>query len=334
MFALQENAMPVIEYREALNQALAEEMERDERVFLMGEEVAEYNGAYKVSKGLLERFGPKRVIDTPISENGFTGIGVGAAMNGLKPVIEMMTWNFSLVAIDQIISNAAKTLYMSGGQFKIPMVIRGAGGAGGKLASQHSQSFEAIYAHIPGLKVACPATGADAKGMLKTAIRDEDPIIFIESEILYGKKFEVPEGEHLVPFGVADVVRQGSDVTIIAHSRSRFIAEGAAQQLADEHKINAEVIDPRTLRPFDIDTVARSVAKTHRVVIVEEGWHWCGIGAQIAESIYENCFDDLDAPIARVASLDVPMPYAPNLEAAVLPNVARVIAAVRKVTYA
>jgi pyruvate dehydrogenase E1 component beta subunit len=206
--------MPVIEYREALNQALAEEMERDERVFLMGEEVAEYNGAYKVSKGLLERFGPKRVIDTPISENGFTGIGVGAAMNGLKPVIEMMTWNFSLVAIDQIISNAAKTLYMSGGQFKVPMVIRGAGGAGGKLASQHSQSLEAIYAHIPGLKVACPATGADAKGMLKTAIRDEDPIIFIESETLYGKKFEVPEGEHLVPFGVADVVREGTDVTI------------------------------------------------------------------------------------------------------------------------
>jgi pyruvate dehydrogenase E1 component beta subunit len=216
--------MPVIEYREALNQALAEEMERDDRVFLMGEEVAEYNGAYKVSKGLLEKFGPKRVIDTPISENGFTGIGVGAAMVGLKPVIEMMTWNFSLVAIDQIISNAAKTLYMSGGRFKVPMVIRGAGGAGGKLAAQHSQSFEAIYSHIPGLKVACPATGADAKGLLKTAIRDEDPIIFIESETLYGKKFEVPEGEHLVPFGVADVVREGTDVTIVAHSRARFTA--------------------------------------------------------------------------------------------------------------
>lgn len=325
--------MPVIEYREALNQALAEEMERDERVFLMGEEVAEYNGAYKVSKGLLERFGPKRVIDTPISENGFTGIGVGAAMNGLKPVIEMMTWNFSLVAIDQIISNAAKTLYMSGGQFKIPMVIRGAGGAGGRLASQHSQSFEAIYAHIPGLKVALPATPADAKGMLKTAIRDEDPIIFIESEILYGKKGEVPEGEHLVPFGQAAIVREGSDVTIIAHSRSRMIAEAAAEKLATEHKINAEVIDPRTLRPFDLPTIAASVAKTNRVVIVEEGWHWCGIGAQIAEAIYSNCFDDLDAPIQRVASLDVPMPYAFNLEAEVLPNVERVIAAVRQVTY-
>jgi pyruvate dehydrogenase E1 component beta subunit len=326
--------MPVLEYREALNQALAEEMERDERVFLMGEEVAEYNGAYKVSKGLLERFGPKRVIDTPISENGFTGVGVGAAMVGLKPVIEMMTWNFSLVAIDQIISNAAKTLYMSGGQFKVPMVIRGAGGAGGKLASQHSQSLESIYAHIPGLKVVMPATPADAKGLLKTAIRDEDPIIFIESETLYGKKGEVPEGEHLVPFGVADVVKEGGDVTIVAHSRARHTAMAAIEVLASEHKINAELIDPRTVRPFDIATVARSVAKTNRCIIVEEGWHWCGIGAQIAESIYENCFDDLDAPIGRVASLDVPMPYSPKLEAAVLPSVARVIAAVQKVTYA
>ncbi|HYF48049.1 MAG TPA: pyruvate dehydrogenase complex E1 component subunit beta [Planctomycetota bacterium] len=325
--------MPVIEYREALNQALAEEMERDDRVFLMGEEVAEYNGAYKVSKGLLEKFGPKRVIDTPISENGFTGVGVGAAMVGLKPVIEMMTWNFSLVAIDQIISNAAKTLYMSGGQFKVPMVIRGAGGAGGKLAAQHSQSLEAIYTHIPGLKVACPATGADAKGLLKTAIRDEDPIIFIESETLYGKKFEVPEGEHLVPFGVADVVREGSDVTIIAHSRARYTAEAAIQHLTDDLKLSVELIDPRTLRPFDINTIAKSVAKTHRVVIVEEGWHWCGIGAQIAEAIYEHCFDDLDAPIARVASLDVPMPYAPNLEKVVLPSAERVIEAVKKVTY-
>jgi pyruvate dehydrogenase E1 component beta subunit len=326
--------MPVLEYREALNQALAEEMERDERVFLMGEEVAEYNGAYKVSKGLLERFGAKRVIDTPISENGFTGVGVGAAMLGLKPIIEMMTWNFSLVAIDQIISNAAKTLYMSGGQFKIPMVIRGAGGAGGKLASQHSQSLESIYAHIPGLKVVMPATPADAKGLLKTAIRDEDPIIFIESETLYGKKGDVPEGEHLVPFGVADVVREGGDVTIVAHSRARHTAMAAVEVLANEHKINAELIDPRTVRPFDINTVARSVAKTNRCIIVEEGWHWCGIGAQIAESIYENCFDDLDAPIGRVASLDVPMPYSPKLEAAVLPSVARVIEAVMKVTYA
>jgi len=326
--------MALVEYREALGQAIAEEMERDERVFLMGEEVAEYNGAYKVSKGLLARFGARRVIDTPISELGFTGVGVGAAMNGLKPIIEMMTWNFSLVgAIDQIISNAAKTLYMSGGQFKCPMVIRGAGGAGGKLASQHSQSFESLYAHIPGLKVAMPATSADAKGLLKTAIRDEDPIIFIESEALYGKKFEMPEGEILIPFGVADVVKEGSDVTIVAHSRIRHVAASAIQKIEAELQISCELIDPRTLRPFDIDTLAKSVAKTHRVVIVEEGWHWCGVGAQIADSIYTHCFDDLDAPIVRVASLDVPMPYNSKLEAAVLPNVERIIAAVKKVTY-
>ena len=324
----------LLEYREALNQALAEEMERDERVFLIGEEVGEYNGAYKVSKGLLDRFGPRRVVDTPISETGFTGVGVGAAMAGLKPVVEVMTWNFSLVAIDQIISNAAKTLYMSGGQFSIPLVIRGAGGAGGRLAAQHSQSLEGVYAHFPGLKVVLPATPADAKGLLKTAIRGEDPVVFIESETLYGKKGEVPAGEHLVPFGLADIARQGRDVTIIAHSRARHTALAAAEILAAEHKINAEVIDPRTLRPFDIRTVATSVAKTHRAVIVEEGWYWCGVGAQIAESIYAECFDDLDAPIARVAARDVPMPYSAALEAAVLPSVARVIEAARRVTYA
>lgn len=326
--------MAMLEYREALCQAITEEMERDERVFLMGEEVAEYNGAYKVSKGLLAKFGPQRVIDTPISENGFTGIGVGAAMHGLKPIIEMMTWNFSLVAIDQIVSNAAKTLYMSGGQFKIPMVIRGAGGAGGKLAAQHSQSLEVLYSHIPGLKVAIPATPADAKGLLKTAIRDEDPIIFIESEALYGKKGEVPEGEYLIPFGLADVVKEGNDVTIVAHSRVRHTAAAAIQKIEEELKVSCELIDPRTLRPFDIDTIAASVAKTHRVVIVEEGWHWCGVGAQIAESIYTHCFDELDAPIVRVASLDVPMPYNPKLEAAVLPSVDRILNAVKKVTYA
>jgi len=326
--------MPVLEYREALNHALAEEMERDERVFLMGEEVAEYNGAYKVSKGLLERFGAKRVIDTPISENGFAGIGVGAAMVGLKPVIEMMTWNFSLVAFDQIISNASKTLYMSGGQFKCPVVFRGPGGAVKGLAAQHSQSLEAIYSHFPGLKVVCPATGADAKGLLKTAIRDDDPIIFMESEGLYGKKFEVPEGEHLVPFGVADIVRAGSDVTVIAISKQRHTAAAAAEILAKDHNIEMELIDPRTLRPFDIETVVKSVRKTHRVVIVEENWYWCGIGAQIAESIYKECFDELDAPIERVASLDVPTPYATKLELAVLPSVERVVDAVKKVQYA
>ncbi len=243
--------MALLEYREAIGQAIAEEMERDERVFLMGEEVAEYNGAYKVSKGLLARFGPKRIIDTPISEAGFTGIGVGAAMHGLKPIVEMMTWNFSLVgAIDQIISNAAKTLYMSGGQFKCPMVIRGAGGAGGKLASQHSQSLELLFTHIPGLKVAMPATSADAKGLLKTAIRDEDPIIFIESEALYGKKFEVPDGEHLVPFGVADVVKEGTDVTIIAHSRIRHTAAAAIEKIESELKISCELIDPPHATPL------------------------------------------------------------------------------------
>jgi len=326
--------MPVIEYREALNQALAEEMERDDRVFLMGEEVAEYNGAYKVSKGLLDKFGARRVIDTPISENGFAGVGIGAAMVGLKPIIEMMTWNFSLVAFDQIISNAAKTMYMSAGQFKCPVVFRGPGGAVKGLAAQHSQSLEAIYSHFPGLKVACPATGADAKGLLKTAIRDEDPIIFMESEALYGRKFEVPEGELLIPFGQADIVRPGNDVTIIAISKQRHTATAAAEILANEHKIDAEVIDPRTLRPFDMDTIAQSVAKTHRVVIVEENWYWCGIGAQIAESIYKECFDELDAPVARVASRDVPMPYATNLELAVLPSVDRVIEAVKQVTYA
>ncbi len=325
--------MQLIEYREALNQAIAEEMERDDRVFLMGEEVAEYDGAYKVSKGLLQRFGPRRVIDTPISENGFAGIGVGAAMNGLKPVIEMMTWNFSLVAIDQIISNAAKTLYMSGGHFKVPMVIRGPGGAAGKLGAQHSQSLEALYMHIPGLKVVMPATPADAKGLLKTAIRDEDPIIFIESEVLYKFKGEVPEGEHLVPFGKADVVRTGKDVTIVAHSRARHTAMSAVEQLVAAG-IEPEVIDPRTLRPFDIETIKASVAKTHRVVIVEEDWYWGGVGAQIAESIYSECFDELDSPIVRVASLDVPMPYASKLEHAVLPNTERVLAAVKKVCYA
>jgi pyruvate dehydrogenase E1 component beta subunit len=326
--------MPVIEYREALNQALSEEMERNPNTFLMGEEVAEYNGAYKVSKGLLAKFGPKRVIDTPISENGFVGLGVGAAMHGLKPIIEVMTWNFSLVAIDQIISNAAKTLYMSGGQFKIPMVIRGPGGAGGKLAAQHSQALEVLFAHIPGLKVVSVATPADAKGILKHCIRnEEDPIIFIESESLYNKKGEVPEGEHIVPFGTADVIREGTDATLIAWGRARFTCEAAAQVLADEHKLNVEIIDPRWLRPFDIGTVAKSVAKTNRAVVVEEGWHWCGMGAQVAEAIYSNCFDDLDAPIGRVAGTDVPMPYAPNLEAACLPDVAKIVAAVKKVTY-
>jgi pyruvate dehydrogenase E1 component beta subunit len=325
--------MPVMEMREAIRAALTEEMERDENVFLMGEEVAEYNGAYKVSKGLLARFGPRRVVDTPISENGFVGLGIGAAMAGLRPVIEVMTWNFSLVAFDQIVSNAAKMRYMSGGQFKLPLVVRGPGGAVQGLSAQHSQSLEAIYAHIPGLKVAVPATCADAKGLLKTAIRDDDPVLFIESEALYGYKSDVPDGELLIPFGQADVARAGTDVTLIAVSKQRHTALKAAEILAKEHGVQAEVIDPRTLRPFDIETIARSVAKTHRAVIVEETWQWCGIGAQIAESIYSECFDWLDAPIARVASHNVPMPYSTVLERAVLPSVERVVAAVKRVRY-
>jgi len=326
--------MAFFEMREAINQALAEEMERDERVFLMGEEVAEYQGAYKVSRGLLQRFGPRRVVDTPISEAGFAGVGIGAAMAGLKPVIEFMTWNFSLVAFDQLISNAAKTHYMSGGQFKLPIVFRGPGGAVRGLAAQHSQSLEALYAHVPGLKVALPATGADAKGLLKTAIRGDDPVIFIESEALYGRKFEVPEGELLIPFGQAEAAREGADVTVIALSKQRHTALAAAEILAKEYQLEAEVIDPRTLRPFDIETVALSVAKTHRVVIVEENWEWCGMGAQIAASIYSQCFDELDAPIARVAARNVPMPYSAKLESEVLPSVERVVQAVQEVAYA
>ena len=254
-------------------------------------------------------------------------------MAGLKPVVEVMTWNFSLVGFDQLVSNAAKTLYMSGGQFKVPLVIRGANGAGGMLAAQHSQSFEAFYSHVPGLKVAAPATPADAKGLLKTAIRGEDPVIFLESEILYGKKGEVPAEEYLIPFGQAEVARPGDGVTIVAWSRARHIALAAAEKLAAAYNLSAEVIDPRTLKPFDLRAVAKSVAKTHRLVIVEENWHWCGLGAQIAESIYRECFDELDAPIERVASLDVPMPYNAKLEAAVLPSVERVIAAAKKVSY-
>ncbi|MGD0091414.1 MAG: pyruvate dehydrogenase complex E1 component subunit beta [Planctomycetota bacterium] len=325
--------MPLLEYREALNQALAEEMARDARVFLMGEEVAEYQGAYKVSRGLLQRFGPKRVVDTPISECGFAGVGIGAALAGLKPVIEFMTWNFSLVACDQLISNAAKMSQMSGGQFRVPVVFRGPGGAVRGLGAQHSQSLEAVYTHIPGLKVALPATSADAKGLLKTAIRGDDPVVFIESEALYGRKFEVPAGELLIPFGQAEVVRAGTDVTVIALSKQRDTAVAAAEVLAKERQLEAEVIDPRTLRPFDIETIARSVAKTHRVVIVEENWQWCGMGAQIAESIYSECFDELDAPVARVAARNVPMPYSPKLELEALPSVARVVEAVKEVAY-
>ncbi len=324
--------MPLTSYRDALNQAMREEMARDDRVFLMGEEVGQYNGAYKVSQGLLKEFGPWRVVDTPISELGFAGVGVGAAMGGLRPIVEMMTWNFAMLAMDQIVNSAAKLRQMSGGQVTIPIVFRGPQGAANQLAAQHSQVFESFYANVPGLKVAVPATPRDAKGLLKTAIRDDDPVVFMESEILYGSKGEVEEGELLVPFGEAEVIRPGRDVTIVAWQKMRFVALAAAQELAEEG-IEAEVIDPRTLRPFDLDAVLASIARTNRCVIVEEGWPWMGSGAQIADSIQRHGFDDLDAPVVRVTGRDVPMPYAKPLEHAVLPSAARVKDAVRKVTY-
>ncbi len=325
--------MAELAYREALNQALAEEMERDPRVFLMGEEVARYDGAYKVSKGLLDKFGSARVVDAPISELGFGGLGVGAAMGGLRPVIEMMTWNFAILAMDQIVNSAAKLRHMSGGQLRCPIVFRGPNGAGGRLSSQHSQALEANYAHFPGLKVIAPGTPADAKGLLKSAIRDENPVIFMEGELLYGVKGEVPEGEHLVPIGKADIKREGSDVTLITWSRMLTAVVLPAAELLAAEGINAEVLDLRTIKPFDAEAVAASVAKTNRVVIVEEGWGYAGFGAHIADFISRDCFDDLDAPVTRVHGLDVNMAYAENLERLILPSAARVVEAVHQVLY-
>ncbi len=324
--------MAVISYREALNQAMREEMARDPRVFLMGEEVGQYNGAYKVSQGLLKEFGPWRVVDTPIAELGFAGVGIGAAINGLRPIVEVMTWNFALLAMDQIVNSAAKVRQMSGGQLTAPIVFRGPQGAAHQLAAQHSQVFESFYAHIPGLKVAVPATPRDAKGLLKAAIREDDPVVFMESEVLYGSKGEVEDGEVLVPFGKAEVVRPGRDVTIVAWQKMRFVALAAAEELEKEG-IEAEVIDPRTLRPFDLDAVLSSVARTHRCVVVEEGWPWMGSGAQLADSVQRHGFDDLDAPVVRVTGRDVPMPYAKPLENLVLPSAERVRRAVHDVTY-
>lgn len=324
--------MAKITYREALNRAMSEEMERDPNVFLMGEEVGEYNGAYKVSQGLLARFGPKRVIDTPITEAGFAGLGVGAAMAGLRPIIEFMTWNFAILAMDQIVNAAAKMLYMSGGQYAVPVVFRGPGGAAARVAAQHSQSLENWMANIPGLKVVMPATPADAKGLLKSAIRDDDPVVFIENEISYGEIGEVPDKEYTIPIGKADIKREGKDVTIVAHSRMLTFALQAAKELAAQG-IDAEVVDLRTIRPLDEKTILKSVAKTNRAVIVEEGWRFSGIGAEVSARIMEKGFDDLDAPVLRVTSKDVPMPYAENLEQMTLPSVAEIIAAVRTVCY-
>ena len=324
--------MPVLTYRDALNQALREEMQRDVDVFLMGEEVGVYQGAYKVSRGLLEEFGPKRVVDTPIAELGFAGIGVGAAMAGLRPVIEFMTWNFAVLALDQIVNSAAKMLYMSGGQLKMPIVFRGPNGAALQLGSQHSQAWESWLAHIPGLKVVAPATPADAKGLLKAAIRDDNPVIVLEGEMLYNTKGDVPEGEHVVPIGRAEVKREGTDVTVICHSKTVTVALKAAEQL-QEQNVSAEVLDLRSLRPMDEPAILASIAKTNRAVVVEEGWPHCGVGAQVVDIIQRDAFDQLDAPVQRVTQADVPMAYNKHLERAAKASPEKVVAAARRVLY-
>ncbi len=319
--------------REALRDAMAEEMRRDENVFLMGEEVAEYQGAYKVSQGLLQEFGARRVIDTPISEHSIAGIGVGAAFAGLRPIVEFMTWNFAMQAMDQIINSAAKTRYMSGGQMHCPIVFRGPNGAAARVAAQHSQDYSSWYAHVPGLKVVAPYTAADHKGLLKAAIRDPNPVIFLENELVYGASFEVPtEGDHVVPLGRARIARAGDGVTILAFSRMVQVALEAAEKLAAEG-ISAEVIDLRTLRPLDVDTIVASVKKTNRLVSLEEGWSFAGIGAEIAALLMEQAFDHLDAPVKRVTGKDVPLPYAANLERLALPQSDAVVEAAKAVSY-
>lgn len=325
--------MPVMTMRDALNLALKEELTRDSSVFLMGEEVAEYQGAYKVTRGLLEEFGPKRVIDSPITELGFAGLGVGAAMAGLRPIIEFMTFNFSILATDQIINSAAKMRYMSGGQFKIPIVFRGPGGSAYQVSSQHSQAIESWFAYFPGLKVVMPSTPADAKGLLKSAIRDDDPVIFIEQERMYGMKGEVPEDDDFtIPLGVGEVKREGTDATIIARSLMVPTALQAADQLEKEG-ISCEVIDPRTIRPLDIKLIIESIKKTNRAVVAEESHPFASVGAEISAQIAEHAFDYLDAPVKRVSGADVPMPYAKNLEQMAIPDVAHIVAAVKEVSY-
>jgi pyruvate dehydrogenase E1 component beta subunit len=324
--------VPTLTYRDALNQALREEMQRDPNVFLMGEEVGVYQGAYKVSRGLLEEFGPQRVVDTPIAELGFAGIGVGAAMAGLRPVIEFMTWNFAVLALDQIVNSAAKVLYESGGQIPVPIVFRGPNGAALQLAAQHSQAWDSWVSHIPGLKVVAPATPADAKGLLKSAIRDNNPVIVLEGEMLYNTKGEVPEGEYVIPIGSADVKRVGRDVTLICHSKTVALTLRAAEQLAGQ-EISAEVVDLRSLRPLDETAITTSVAKTNRAVVVEEGWPHCGLGAQVVDLIQRDAFDHLDAPVLRVTQADVPMPYNKQLERLAKPSPEKVIAAARRVLY-
>jgi pyruvate dehydrogenase E1 component beta subunit len=326
--------MAVMTYREALNLALREEMRRDDRVFVIGEEVGLYEGAYKVTQGLLKEFGPRRVVDTPIAESGFTGVGIGAAMVGLRPVVEMMTFNFALLALDQIVNSAAKMLYMSGGQFNVPIVIRGPGGPAHQLAAQHSQSMESYFYHVPGLKVVRPSTPMDAKGLLKASIRDENPVVFIESETLYNVKGEVPEDpEFVIPLGRAVVRREGTDVTVIAYMGMMYRAMEAAEELEKEG-ISVEIVDPRTLRPMDTETIIGSVRKTHRAVVVEAGAGFAGMGSEIAAFITEEAFDDLDAPVERVTGASAPMPYARTLEKAKTPTKERIMDGIRAVCYA
>ena len=324
--------MRVIQFREALREAMSEEMRRDEKIFLMGEEVAEYNGAYKVSQGMLDEFGAERIIDTPIAELGFAGIGVGAGMNGLRPIIEFMTFNFSLVAIDQIINSAAKMMSMSGGQYSVPIVFRGPTGNAGMLSSQHSQNFENWYANTPGLKVVVPSDPYDAKGLLKSSIRDHDPVIFMESELMYGDKGEVPEGEYLLPLGQAHIVKEGTDVTLVSFGKMMKIVNEAADELA-KNGVSTEVINLRSVRPIDYATIIESVKKTNRLVIVEEAWPLSSLATDISFNVQRDAFDYLDAPIRRVNSMDLPLPYAPTLIEAILPNVKRTLAAVNSVMY-
>lgn len=325
--------MAELQFREAIRAAMVEEMERDETIFLIGEEVAEYNGAYKVSEGMLDQFGAKRVIDTPISENGFAGLGVGAALHGLRPIIEFMTFNFSFVAIDQIINNAAKIRYMSGGQFKLPMVFRGPNGAAGQLAATHNTSTEAIYSIFPGLKVVAPSNPDDAKGLLKAAIRDDDPVIFLESELMYGMRGEVSDdADYVIPIGKARIAREGEDVTIVAHSKSYWLAMQAAEELEKEG-YSAEVIDPRTIRPLDIDTIIESVKKTNRLVVVDESNPYACVASEIAFQVQQRAFDYLDAPVKRVTAKDVPAPYAKNLIEYYMPSAEDTVKACKQVMY-
>lgn len=324
--------MKEVQFRDAIREAMIEEMRRDEKVYLMGEEVAEYNGAYKASKGMLDEFGAKRVIDTPIAELGFTGIAVGSAMNGLRPIVEFMTWNFAILAADQIINHAAKILQMSGGQFSCPIVFRGPNATAGQLAATHSQSFESMYAHIPGLKVVTPSNPADAKGLLKSAIRDNDPVLFMESEKMYGDKGEISEGEYLIPLGKADVVREGDDITIISFGKVMKVAHEAADELKKDG-VNAEVIDLRTIRPLDVETIIKSIKKTNRCIIVEEAFPFASISSEIAYRIQKDAFDYLDAPVVRVTQSDTPFAFSPPLIDEAYPSVAKTVKRAKEILY-